>query len=67
MPVIEIYHSPTCPYCRKARALLDAKGARYQVHSVLGRPAERRAGAHQRRERPCELDAMLADGEPDSA
>jgi glutaredoxin 3 len=31
---IVIYLSETCPYCRRARALLDSKGATYTVLDV---------------------------------
>ena len=34
MPVIEVYASAFCPYCRWARALLDSKEADYTVLDV---------------------------------
>ncbi|MBK8507761.1 MAG: glutaredoxin 3 [Candidatus Competibacter sp.] len=33
-PVIVIYSSAFCPYCRRARALLDGKGVRYTILDV---------------------------------
>lgn len=33
-PAIVVYSSAFCPYCRRARALLDGKGARYTVLDV---------------------------------
>lgn len=34
MPDIVMYASEFCPYCRRARALLDSKGATYTVLDV---------------------------------
>ena len=34
MPNIVIYSADYCPYCRRARAVLDRKGARYTVLDV---------------------------------
>ncbi len=34
MPNIVLYSSESCPYCRRARALLDRKGAVYTVLDV---------------------------------
>lgn len=34
MPDIVVYASESCPYCRRARALLDRKGAAYAVLDV---------------------------------
>lgn len=34
MPDIVMYASESCPYCRRARALLDSKGATYTVLDV---------------------------------
>ncbi|WP_108398757.1 glutaredoxin 3 [Devosia submarina] len=35
MPKIEIYTTPTCPYCHAAKALLNEKGAEYTEITVL--------------------------------
>ena len=35
MPKIEIYTTPTCPYCHAAKSLLDDKGVSYQEVTVL--------------------------------
>ncbi len=35
MPKIEIYTTPTCPYCHAAKSLLAAKGADYTEITVL--------------------------------
>lgn len=36
MKPIEIYTTPICPYCIRAKRLLDAKGARYDEIDVMG-------------------------------
>ena len=36
MAKVEIYTWATCPYCRKAKALLDSKDVDYTEHSVDG-------------------------------
>lgn len=35
MPKVEIYTTPTCPYCHAAKALLDDKGVAYDEITVL--------------------------------
>ncbi len=39
MPSIVVYSANYCPYCRRALALLDRKGARYTVLDVNRDPA----------------------------
>ena len=54
MAKIEIYTTPTCPYCHAAKALLNDKGAEYTEITVLD-PALRAAmteRAHGRRTVP---------------
>lgn len=34
MPKIEIYSKTTCPYCIRAKRLLDAKGLSYEEHVI---------------------------------
>jgi len=41
MPTIEIYTTPTCPYCLAAKTLLDNKGVAYTEMTVIGDPAKR--------------------------
>ena len=41
MAKVEIYTWATCPYCRKAKALLDSKDVDYTEHSVDGDEAAR--------------------------
>lgn len=39
MPIkIVVYASPFCPYCQRAQALLDSKGADYKVLDVNENP-----------------------------
>lgn len=44
MAKIEIYTTDFCPYCSKAKMLLDRKGAAYEeIHAPNGSDARRRA------------------------
>lgn len=43
MPRIEIYTTPTCPYCIAAKRLLTQKGVSFEEISVAGDPEGRRA------------------------
>lgn len=36
MAEIDIYTKPTCPFCAKAKALLDSKGVIYNEINILG-------------------------------
>ena len=38
---IEIYTTPICPYCIRAKRLLDAKGAGYTEIDVMSDPGRR--------------------------
>ena len=39
MPRIEIYTKAFCPYCSRAKALLDGKGVAYDEHDItMGGP-----------------------------
>ena len=40
---VEIYTTPTCPYCHRAKALLAEKGASYEETDVSVDPAIRSA------------------------
>lgn len=46
-PKVEIYTWQTCPYCRRAKALLQSKGIDYQEISVDGDEAGRAAMARR--------------------
>ena len=41
MPHIEIYTWTTCPFCKRAKALLDSKGAEYTEYVLDGDEAAR--------------------------
>lgn len=43
MAKVEIYTTPTCPYCLRAKALLNAKGVDYLETDVSRDPALRDA------------------------
>jgi glutaredoxin 3 len=38
---VEIYTTPFCPYCHRAKALLERKGVRYREVDVMMEPAKR--------------------------
>lgn len=49
MPTVEIYTQPWCPYCSRAKSLLDRKKVAYtEINAPAGTPAraesQRRAG-----------------------
>ena len=47
MPRIEIYTTPFCPYCSRAKALLEVKGVAFEEYDVsMG--GEKRAEMRQR-------------------
>lgn len=41
MAKIEIYTKPFCPYCARAKALLDRKGARFAETDIMMNPRAR--------------------------
>ena len=41
MAQIEIYSSIFCPYCARAKALLDSKGAAYENIDIMEQPDRR--------------------------
>ena len=41
MARVEIYTKFFCPYCARAKKLLDEKGAKYEEHEISGGGAER--------------------------
>lgn len=41
MPQITIYTKSTCPYCQRAKQLLDAKGVAYDEIEIMQHPEQR--------------------------
>lgn len=41
MAKVEIYYWTTCPYCNRARALLDSKGVKYEGYDITDDEAAR--------------------------
>ena len=41
MASVELYTTPTCPYCLSAKALLRRKGVEFTEYDVAGAPALR--------------------------
>ena len=41
MAEVEVYTTPFCPYCVRARALLERKGVAYTDVDIFGEPARR--------------------------
>lgn len=60
-PKVEIYLTRTCPYCIRAKGLLDRKGAPYQAIDVGADPA-RRAEMTQRANGRRTVPQIFIDG-----
>jgi glutaredoxin 3 len=63
MPKIEIYTTMMCPYCYRAKRLLDAKGVAYEEIDV-GMDAERRAEMWERAGGGRTVPQIFVDGRP---
>jgi len=42
MAKVEIYTSPFCGYCARAKRLLDSKGVAYEEFDIMAEPTRRR-------------------------
>lgn len=42
MPTVEIYATPICPFCIRAKRLLDKKGITYHEVDVMMHPSRRK-------------------------
>ena len=62
MPLIEIYTQDWCPYCVRAKALLDKKGVQYTEIEAPGGSAER--AESQRRSGRTSVPQVFIDGKP---
>ena len=63
MPTVEIYTTMFCPYCHRAKHLLDQKGVAYREIDVTSSPglraeARRRSGGRRT------VPQIFIDGEP---
>jgi glutaredoxin 3 len=47
MAEVEVYTTVFCPYCTRARALLDRKGIGYTVFDIIEQPARRGEMIHR--------------------
>lgn len=61
MARIEIYTTPTCPYCIAAKKLLTQKGASFEEISVAG-DAQRRAAMTERAGGRTTVPQIFIDG-----
>ena len=62
MAKVEIYTTPTCPYCAAAKALLKRKGVAYQETDVSRDPAIRVAMTQRAGGRPT-VPQIFIDGQ----
>jgi glutaredoxin len=58
---VELYISPSCPYCRAAIAHYDATSTNYTVHDAQNDPAQRRAMFAYTKRDPT-VPAIVVDG-----
>jgi glutaredoxin 3 len=62
MAEVELYTTPFCPYCTRARALLDRKGVPYIDVDIIEEPA-RRAEMVRRAGGRTSVPQIFIDGE----
>lgn len=62
MAKVEIYSTPFCPFCVRAKKLLDSKGVTYQEVDVAQEP-ERRAEMQKRAHGGRTVPQIFIDGE----
>ena len=63
MAKVEIYTTMLCPYCYRAKSLLDRKGVRYEEIDVSYDPQGRKVMA-QRAEGRTTVPQIFIDGQP---
>lgn len=63
MPKVEIYTQWGCPYCVRAKALLDAKGVKYIEYDVTT-DAKKRAEMVERKPGARTVPQIFIDGVP---
>lgn len=62
MPKIEIYTSPFCGYCARAKRLLSSKGVEFQEYDVMAEPTRARE-MRQRAEGRTSVPQIFIDGQ----
>ena len=60
MARVEIYTKFTCPYCMRAKMLLDQKGVEYEEYEISGH-TEKRAEMIQRAKAPTTVPQIFID------
>ena len=63
MPEVEIYTTPICPYCARAKKLLDRKGVAYQEIDVM-MDREKRREMTERAEGRTSVPQIFIDDRP---
>ncbi len=63
MKPVEIYTSPICGYCHRAKTLLDRKGVAYTEHDVFSAPGVK-AEMMQRANGARTVPQIFIDGQP---
>ncbi|MCB2102796.1 MAG: glutaredoxin 3 [Rhodobacterales bacterium] len=63
MPKVEIYTTPICPYCARAKKLLDRKGVAYQEIDVM-MDREKRREMTERAEGRTSVPQIFIDDRP---
>ena len=63
MAEVVIYTTPFCPYCARAKKLLDGKGVQYEEIDVFSQP-RRRDEMTQRAEGRTTVPQVFIDGTP---
>jgi len=63
MPDIEIYTKDYCPYCTRAKELLDSKNVEYTEYDITGDDAAQEKMA-ERTGGPRTVPQIFVDGEP---
>ncbi len=62
MPKVEIYTSPFCGYCSRAKRLLTTKGVAFQEYDIMEEPTRRREML-QRAQGRTSVPQIFIDGE----
>jgi glutaredoxin 3 len=63
MAEVVIYTTPFCPYCTRAKKLLDSKGVAYEEIDVFSQP-RRRQEMTERAEGRTTVPQIFIDGKP---